>query len=94
MISWDRTGQKEKDYVVKRRQYSSDAPASLIGNVDREVGQPDSLVRERSLQAGEDLPGGVSVPGALVGGLQPVPPAKELGELGVKKGKGEDLWLF
>lgn len=94
MISWDRTGQKENDSVVKRRQYSSDAPASLIGDADREVGQPDSLVREGSLQAGEDLPGGVSVPGALVGGLHPVPPAKKLGELGVQKGKGEDLWLL
>lgn len=86
MISWDRTGQKEKDYVVKRRQYSSDAPASLIGNVDRQVGQPDSLVRERSLQAGEDLPGGVSVPGALVGGLATSAPSKRAGGVGSKEG--------
>lgn len=46
---------------------SPDPPTSLNGNADREVGQPDSSVRAGSLQAGEDLPGGVSVPGALAG---------------------------
>lgn len=94
MISWDRTGQKENDYVVKRRQYSSDAAASLIGDADREVSQPDFLVREGSLQAGEDLPDGVSIPGALVGGLQPVPPAKKLGSWENRRVRGRIYGSF
>lgn len=76
---WDRAGQEE-DCVVRRRQYSSDPTTSLNGNADREVGQPDSLVRAGSLQAGEDLPRGVSGPGALAGGVQAEPPAKISGE--------------
>lgn len=54
---------------MRRRQYPPDPTTSLNGNADSKVGQPDSLVRAGSLQAGEDLPGGVSVPGALTAGL-------------------------
>lgn len=72
----------------RRRQSSPDPSTSLNGNADREVGQPDSLVRAGSLQAGEDLPGGMSVPGVLVkegevggrGDVLAEPPAKISGE--------------
>lgn len=42
--------------------------------------------QRRVFGAGEGLPSGVNVPGALVGGLQPVPPAKNLGRAGSKEG--------
>lgn len=87
-IFWDTTGQKEKD-LVKRRQYSSDATTSLNGNADREARQPDSLVRGGSLQAGEDLPGGVSVPGALAGSCNQNSQRKERGRVGVGWGSWE-----
>lgn len=85
LVFWARAG-REEDCMGRRRQSSPDPSTSLNGNADREVGQPDSLVRAGSLQAGEDLPGGVSVPGALVGeggGGRDVlaePPAKISGE--------------
>lgn len=90
LISWDRTGPKGERLVNKRR-YSSDAPASLNDEADREVSQPHSLVREGSLR---------QVTTCLVGRASQVhrrgicnqcPQQKSWGELGVKNGGGEGL---
>lgn len=94
LMFWDRAG-REEDCLGRRRQYSSDPTTSLNGNADREVGQPDSSVRAGSLQAGADLPCGVSVPGALAGGRASRAASKNIwGELGAKQGRGRVYGCF
>lgn len=82
-------GPRERDWLVNKRQHSSDAPASPNDNADREVSQPHSPVTAgSSRQVGTCLVGRASQV-HWWGICNQCPQQKKLGELGVRIGAGE-----